>query len=81
MYTNIPSDLNFKMNIEKKLINTSLQVFRQKKTKGNYSFKIQSHESGERGTKYIYISFSRTKFMRSIYVFISKSTKLNNDIS
>lgn len=69
------------LNFERKLINTSLQVFRQIKSKGNYSFKIQSHEPGERGTKYIHISFLCTKFMRSIYVFISKSTKLNNDIS
>lgn len=80
-YTNIPNDLNFKLNFERKLLNTSLQVFRQIKSKWNYSFKIQSHEPGERGTKYIHMSFSCTKFMRSIYVFISKSTKLNNDIS
>ena len=80
-YTNIPNYLNFKLNFERKLLNTSLQVFRQIKSKWNYSFKIQSHEAGERWTKYIHMSFSCTKFMRSIYVFISKSTKLNNDIS
>lgn len=60
-YANSPNDFNFKLNFERKLLNTPLQVFRQIKSKWNYSFKIQSHEPGERGTKYKHVSFSCTK--------------------